>query len=167
MFEPFFDQRGVGVIGASRDPHKLGYGVVRNLMEYRYRGSIYPVNPVATEILGHTCYPSITDVPDPVDLAVVVVPAQIVADVMGQTRHVHGRHGRLGERARGEIGYHALRVGDNPGEHTVVFGLLGETIELTVRSTNRDCYAQGALAAAKFIVRQSPGLYGMNDVLEL
>ena len=92
---------------------------------------------------------------------------EIVADVMGQTRHVHGRHGRPGERTQDQIGYHALRVGDNPGEHTIVFGLLGETIELTVRSTHRDCYAQGALAAAKFVARQRPGLYGMNDVLGL
>jgi len=84
MLEPFFNPRGVAVIGASRDPHKLGHGVVRNLIEYRYRGSIYPVNPVATEILGHACYPTIAEVPDPVDLAVVVVPAGIVADVLDQ-----------------------------------------------------------------------------------
>jgi len=84
MFDPFFNPRGVAVIGASRDPHKLGYGVVRNLMEYRYKGTIYPVNPVAGDILGHTCYPSIADVPDPVDLAVVVVPAPIVTDVIDQ-----------------------------------------------------------------------------------
>jgi 4-hydroxy-tetrahydrodipicolinate reductase len=58
-------------------------------------------------------------------------------------------------------------VGDNPGEHTIVFGLLGETIELSVRATNRDCYAAGALAAAKFLAGKSPGLYGMNDVLGL
>ena len=68
---------------------------------------------------------------------------QIVASVMGQTEHRHGREGRPGQRPRGEIGYHALRVGDNPGEHTIVFGLMGETIELTVRATNRDCYAHG------------------------
>lgn len=84
MFEPFFKPRGVAVIGASRDPQKLGYGVVRNLMEYRYGGAIYPVNPVANEILGHICYPSVADVPDPVDLAIVVVPARIVADVVDQ-----------------------------------------------------------------------------------
>ena len=92
---------------------------------------------------------------------------QIVADAMGQTHHIHGRHGRPGPRAQDEIGYHALRVGDNPGEHTIVFGLLGEKIELTVGSTSRDCYAQGALTAAKFVVRQSPGLYSMQDVLQL
>ncbi len=92
---------------------------------------------------------------------------QIIAAAMGQTKHTHGREGLLGERPRDEIGYHALRVGDNPGEHTIVFGMLGETIELTVRATNRDCYALGALAAAKFAASQKPGLYGMNDVLGL
>ena len=72
-----------------------------------------------------------------------------------------------GTRPHDEIGYHAIRVGDNPGEHTIVFGLLGETMELTVRATNRDCYATGALAAAKFLAGKPIGLYGMDDVLGL
>lgn len=92
---------------------------------------------------------------------------EIIAGVMGQREHRHGRSGRPGQRPHREIGYHALRVGDNPGDHTIVYGLLGETIELTVRATNRDCYAHGALAAAKFLVGKKPGLYNMNDVLGL
>ncbi len=92
---------------------------------------------------------------------------EIIAGVMGQSEHRHGRTGRPGQRPHGEIGYHALRVGDNPGEHTIVFGLLGETIELAVRATSRDCYAHGALAAAKFLAGKKPGLYNMNDVLGL
>lgn len=92
---------------------------------------------------------------------------EIIADAMGQTQHRHGREGRPGARPRNEIAYHAVRVGDNPGEHTIVFGLLGETIELVVRATNRDCYAQGALAAAKFLAGKPPGLYGINHVLGL
>jgi 4-hydroxy-tetrahydrodipicolinate reductase len=92
---------------------------------------------------------------------------EIVADAMDQTEHTHGRAGRPGPRLREEIGYHAVRVGDNPGEHTIVFGMLGETIELKVAASNRDCYAQGALLAAEWIVGKSPGLYGMNDVLGL
>jgi len=92
---------------------------------------------------------------------------QIVAGAMGQTAARHGREGRPGARPHGEIGYHAIRTGDNPGEHTIIFGLLGETIELTVRASNRDCYAIGALAAAKFLVGQPVGLYGMSDVLGL
>jgi 4-hydroxy-tetrahydrodipicolinate reductase len=90
---------------------------------------------------------------------------EIIAGAMGQTEHRHGRSGRPGKRPHGEIGYHALRTGDNPGEHTIVFGLLGETLEIGVRATNRDCYAHGALAAAKFLAGKPAGLYTMNDVL--
>lgn len=92
---------------------------------------------------------------------------KIVAEEMGQTEHVHGREGRPGLRPRTEIGYHALRTGDNVGEHTIVFGLMGETLEVTVRGHTRDSYAYGALSAAKFLVSKGPGLYGMRDVLGL
>jgi 4-hydroxy-tetrahydrodipicolinate reductase len=90
---------------------------------------------------------------------------QIIAGVMGLTEHRHGREGRPGKRPHNEIGYHAIRVGDNPGEHTIIFALLGETIEMTVRATNRDSYALGALSAAKFLAEKPAGMYGMKDVL--
>ncbi|MEZ6125185.1 MAG: 4-hydroxy-tetrahydrodipicolinate reductase [Planctomycetaceae bacterium] len=92
---------------------------------------------------------------------------RIVADVMGQENHVHGRHGRPGKRPHNEIGYHALRTGDNVGEHTIVFGMMGETIDLTVRGHTRDSYAYGALAAAKYVAAQQAGMYSMKDVLGL
>jgi 4-hydroxy-tetrahydrodipicolinate reductase len=92
---------------------------------------------------------------------------EIVANAMGLTEHVHGRQGQCGARPRNEIGYHAVRVGDDPGQHTIIFGLLGETIEMRVAASNRDCYAQGALAAAKFLVSKPAGLYNMFDVLGL
>jgi 4-hydroxy-tetrahydrodipicolinate reductase len=92
---------------------------------------------------------------------------EIIAHAMGQTEHRHGRSGRPGERPHGEIGYHAVRSGDHPGQHTISFGLLGETLEIDVRATSRDCYAHGALAAAKFLAGKKPGLYSMNDVLGL
>ena len=92
---------------------------------------------------------------------------EIVAGAMGQTVHQHGREGMIGERTRNEIGYHAIRTGDNPGQHTIVFGMLGETIELNVAASNRDCYAAGALEAAKFVVKQEAGLFNMYDVLGL
>lgn len=92
---------------------------------------------------------------------------EIVSGVMGQSQHQHGRSGRPGKRPLHEIGYHALRTGDNPGEHTIVFGMMGETIELTVRASNRDCYAYGAYTAAKFVAGKPPGLYGMREVLGL
>lgn len=92
---------------------------------------------------------------------------EIVADEMGQTGHRHGRHGHTGRRPQTEIGYHALRTGDNVGEHDIIFGMLGETLEVSVCGHTRDSYAHGALAAAKFLVTKGPGLYTMADVLGL
>jgi len=79
--QPFFTPNGVAVIGASRDPSKLSYGVIRNLVdpERGYPGPIYPINPKADEILGLKCYPDIGSVPDPVELAVLIIPAAVVA----------------------------------------------------------------------------------------
>lgn len=92
---------------------------------------------------------------------------EIISGVMGQTLHTHGREGIVGQRPLHEIGYHAVRTGDNPGEHTIIFGLLGETLEVAVKASSRDCYAIGALAAARFVAGQKPGLYNMYDVLGL
>jgi 4-hydroxy-tetrahydrodipicolinate reductase len=92
---------------------------------------------------------------------------RIVAEQMGQQQHTHGREGRTGKRPASEIGYHAVRTGDNVGEHTIVFGLMGETIDLTVRGHTRDSYALGALTAARFLAAQKPGLYSMADALGL
>jgi 4-hydroxy-tetrahydrodipicolinate reductase len=77
----------------------------------------------------------------------------------------HGREGLTGERPRNEIGVHALRVGDNVGEHSIVFSTLGETLELTHKGHSRDSYARGALLAAKFLAGKPAGRYTMNDVL--
>lgn len=94
-----------------------------------------------------------------------------LAEVIGQAigtgpdGYSHGRHGVVGERPRGEIGLHALRTGDNPGEHTVVFGLLGECLELSHRALNRDGFARGALDAARYLAGKPPRLYTMNDLL--
>lgn len=92
---------------------------------------------------------------------------KLVAEQMGQIEHVHGRSGRTGERPASQIGYHALRTGDNVGEHTIMFGLMGETIDLSVKGHTRDSYAYGAIAAAKFLHGKKSGLYGMDDVLNL
>jgi 4-hydroxy-tetrahydrodipicolinate reductase len=93
--------------------------------------------------------------------------ARIVQEAMGQTELRHGREGLVGERPQHEIGVHAIRVGDNVGEHTIIFSTLGETLELTHRAHTRDCYARGALQAAKFLAGRPAGRYTMNDVLGL
>jgi 4-hydroxy-tetrahydrodipicolinate reductase len=80
---------------------------------------------------------------------------------------VFARHGVTGERKAGTIGFSAARAGDIVGDHTVFFGGPGERLEITHRAASRATYAQGALAAAKFVAREPPGLYDMNDVLGL
>jgi acetyltransferase len=84
MIESFFTPKRVAVIGASRDPHKLGYGVIRNLLKYKFKGEIFPVNKYASEILDIPCYASVEELPDGIDLAVIVLPATIVPKIIEQ-----------------------------------------------------------------------------------
>lgn len=80
---------------------------------------------------------------------------------------VYGRKGVIGERKRGEIGMQVIRAGDIVGDHTVLFGGMGERIEVTHRAQSRDPFARGALRAACWVVKQPPGIYDMQDVLGL
>jgi len=70
--------QAVAVIGASRDKEKLGHGVLSNIIEHGYPGQVYPINPKADDILGLKCYPSVLDVPGPIELAVIVIPNKYV-----------------------------------------------------------------------------------------
>jgi 4-hydroxy-tetrahydrodipicolinate reductase len=78
---------------------------------------------------------------------------------------VFERHGLIGERGKNEIGIQTIRAGDIVGEHTVLFGGMGERIELVHRASSRDTFAKGAVRAALWIVGQSAGFYDMQDVL--
>jgi len=96
--------------------------------------------------------------------------AEIVAEATGRDlskNGVYGREGIVGKRTDDEIAVLAVRAGDIVGEHTVIFGGIGERIELTHRAHSRDNFARGAVRAAAWIVNQPPGFYDMQDVLEL
>ncbi|NIO07919.1 MAG: 4-hydroxy-tetrahydrodipicolinate reductase [Deltaproteobacteria bacterium] len=80
---------------------------------------------------------------------------------------VFGRKGIVGVRARKELGVLAVRAGDTVGEHSVIFGGLGERIEFVHRAHSRETFARGAVRAAQWLVRQKKGLYSMQDVLKL
>src|SRR5512144_2116332 len=80
---------------------------------------------------------------------------------------VYARKGLIGERKKQEIGIQTIRAGDIVGDHTILFGGMGERIEVTHRATSRDTFARGALRAAHWVVRQQPGLYDMMYVLNL
>jgi len=96
--------------------------------------------------------------------------AEILADVRKLRLEEAARHGRVGlvgERRQSEIGIHSIRGGDVVGDHTVIFANVGERLELTHRASSRDTFANGALRAAQWLVKQKPGLYDMQDVLGL
>src|SRR3990172_2610456 len=75
---PFFSPTGVAILGASLDPNKLGYGLSRNLVQSGYRGAIHFVNLKGGTLMGHAVYRRLAEVPDPVDLAVILIPAQAI-----------------------------------------------------------------------------------------
>ena len=100
--------------------------------------------------------------------------ATTLLEILGDVRKLqleaalrHGRHGIVGERTKNEIGIHAIRGGDVVGDHTVIFANNGERVELTHKASSRDTFANGALRAAQWLVKQKPGLYDMQDVLGL
>jgi 4-hydroxy-tetrahydrodipicolinate reductase len=95
--------------------------------------------------------------------------AEAIAEARGLPRDhfVLAREGETGARPPGAVGVLALRGGDNPGEHTVLFVGRGERLELVHRSATRDHFARGALAAARWLLGRPPGLYDMEQVLGL
>ncbi len=106
-----------------------------------------------------------TDAPSGTAIALARSICQALGKDYGETV-VIGRGG-TGSRKSGEIGLHALRVGDTVGEHAVHFGNLGETVTLAHSAHTRDTFARGALRAAAWLRGRPPGLYTMADVLGL
>jgi 4-hydroxy-tetrahydrodipicolinate reductase len=96
--------------------------------------------------------------------------AEVIAGALDRdldTAAVYARKGMIGERRREEIGIQTVRAGDIVGEHTVIFGGLGERLEVTHRASSRDTFARGALRAAIWLQGRPAGLYDMMDVLGL
>ena len=82
---PFFKPRGVAVIGASTSSEKLGYGVARNLIQSGFQGAIHFVSQKQGELFGLPLYTDLSQVPDPVDLAILIVPPQSTPQARGVT----------------------------------------------------------------------------------
>lgn len=85
VLQTFFDARSIAIIGASREPQKVGHQILKNLNDSGRK--LFPINPTAHKILGHTAYPSILDVQETVDLAVIAVPVQFVQTVIHDCVH--------------------------------------------------------------------------------
>lgn len=80
--DSIFCPRSIAIIGASRKPGSVGQSLLANVIDSRFQGIVYPVNPKAKGVLGIKCYARVMDIPDRVDLAVIVVPARFVAEVL-------------------------------------------------------------------------------------
>ncbi len=95
---------------------------------------------------------------------------EVVADALGRDLKecaVFGREGNTGERDRRTIGFETIRAGDIVGEHTVMFGDIGERVEITHKASSRMTFANGAVRAANWIMQHDKGLFDMQDVLGL
>jgi 4-hydroxy-tetrahydrodipicolinate reductase len=96
--------------------------------------------------------------------------ARIIAESLGRDLDkvgVYKRKGMIGARTKDEIGIQTVRAGDIVGEHTVIFGGVGERLEFIHRAHSRDNFARGAIRAAMWIINRENGLYNMQDVLGL
>ena len=82
--DPIFAPRSIAIIGASRNKDTIGYALLHNLVVYEFDGTIFPVNPNADVIHSLRCYPTVLDIPDPVDLGVILVPRKLVHGVIEQ-----------------------------------------------------------------------------------
>ncbi|MGM8226543.1 4-hydroxy-tetrahydrodipicolinate reductase [Cellvibrio sp. ARAG 10.3] len=95
---------------------------------------------------------------------------EVLADALGRDLDkvaVYGREGQIGPRERDTIGFATVRGGDVVGDHTVMFMADGERVEITHKASSRLSFARGAVRAAQWLVQQKPGLYDMQDVLNL
>ncbi len=96
--------------------------------------------------------------------------ARVIAEALGRDLSedgVYGRHGFVGARTTKEIGVHAVRAGDIIGDHIVLFGGIGERLEITHRAQSREPYVNGALKAARWVVNAPKGLHDIAEVLGL
>jgi acetyltransferase len=80
--DSIFRPQSIAVIGASRERGGVGREILGNLVQYEFKGAVYPVNPRAHTVLSMKCFPNLSAIPDPVDLAIVVVPARVVPQIM-------------------------------------------------------------------------------------
>ncbi|MEE9514713.1 MAG: acetate--CoA ligase family protein [Candidatus Brocadiales bacterium] len=84
MLEHFFQPKSIAVIGAAREEHKIGHSILKNIIDFNFPGRIFPINPNTDSILGHKAYPSVRAVKEEIELAVIVVPAGVILQVVDE-----------------------------------------------------------------------------------
>jgi acetate---CoA ligase (ADP-forming) len=129
--------KSIAVVGASTQPGKIGYTVVKNLVDSKYEGKVYPINPTAKEILGYKAYASVLDVPDAIDAAAIVVPAKFTPAVLEEC----GKKGVKGliiiTSGFSEVGNKALETELVTIAHNYGMRILGPNIVGTLSNTDK------------------------------
>jgi acetyl coenzyme A synthetase (ADP forming)-like protein len=105
--ERFFKPRSIAIVGASKNPIKIGHAALKNILVSDYTCKLYPVNPNEEEILGLKCYPCLTSIPGPIDLVVISVPANLVAGILRDCVEKKVKYVIIISSGFGEIGNHA------------------------------------------------------------
>lgn len=94
-----------------------------------------------------------------------IMVANAIKEVLPESTYNYGRHGRDAKRVEGEIGIHAIRGGTIVGEHEAIFAGLDEEVMISHRAQSKDIFANGSIAAAKYLVGKEPGYYNMDNML--
>lgn len=110
VLDNFFKPRSVAVIGASRNPAKIGHVILKNLIDGGFRGRVFPVNPEASSILGYRAYDSVSKINELVDLAVIAVPAELVLKVVNECHKKKIMDVLIVTAGFGESGNHKLEI---------------------------------------------------------
>lgn len=118
-----FEPESIAVVGAAREREKLGNIILRNLISSKFQGRLYPVNPRADEVLGMKCYHSISDIPDKVDLIVVVVPNRIVPSVIEEAGEFGVKAAIIISAGFKEIGLEGAELEHRVGELAKGYGM--------------------------------------------
>ncbi len=146
--------------------HAPNFSVAVNVLTHLVKEAARLLGPAYDAEIVELHHAAKRDAPSGTALAL----AEAIASARGETlaaRGVFERHGETGPRPPRAIGIQALRGGDNPGEHTVLFVGTGERLELIHRAATRDHFARGAVRAARWLVGRPPGLHDMRQVLGL
>jgi len=143
-FRPLFYPQSVAVIGASMAPTKWGFGITHNIIQGRYPGALYPINLKQKEIMSRKAYPSVLDVPGPVDLAMVVVPPPKVMGVIKNCQAKKVGAAVIITAGFGEVGPEERRMQDEVTRQirkTPEFVVIGPNCQ-GIMSTEAKLYAQ-------------------------
>lgn len=110
MLDYLFNPKSIAVIGASREPKKVGYAVLNNLLKYNYQGDIYPINPSANDILGLKAYPAVSKTPSDIDLVVVSIPAKFVSEALKDCAKANVKAAVVLTAGFKEIGHEGIKL---------------------------------------------------------